>query len=126
MQHTEKLTIAADVFGPEGPDLGFLRLPSYAAAALKAKGVFFNLEKRRTPVLRGGLPGTPFFDGISGTVAEWTIDLPPERGFHRVKGFRSLYGVGELVGERNSNGFDLLDFEVSYDSDFETPLATRA
>ncbi len=123
MEHAEKLTIAGESFGSQGPDLGFLQLPQHDAAVLEARGVFFNLGKRRASVLAGDQPGKQYFDGISGTVAEWTTDLPSERGFHRVKGFRSLYGVGNVIGERESDGFDLLDFEVSYDSDFKSPAS---
>ncbi len=123
MKHAEKLEITGEVFGPQGPDLGFLRLPRQDAAVLEARGVFFNLEKRRTSVLAGDQPGPMYFDGISGTVAEWTTDLPSERGFCRVKGFRSLYGAGNVVGERDSDGFDLLDFEVSYHSDLGSPAS---
>lgn len=123
MEYAEKLTIAGDVDGPEGPDLGFLRLSRQDVGALEAHGVFFNLEKRRTSVLAGDQPGTRYFDGISGTVAEWTTDLPAERGFHRVKVFRSLYGVGNVVSEHGSNAFDILEFEVSYDSECESPIS---
>lgn len=121
MEHAEKLTIAANGFGPEGPDLGFLRLPWQVASVLETRGVFFNLAKRQTSVLAGDQPSTRYFDGISGTVAEWTTDLPPEHSFHRVKGFRSLYGVGNVVGESESSGFDLLDFEVSYGPESKSP-----
>lgn len=121
MEQAEKLTIAAEVFGPEGPDLGFLRLPSERVGALKTRNVFFNLERKQASVLANYQPKLPYFDGISGMIAEWTTNLPSERGLARVKGFRSLFGVGRVVREYESNGFDLFDFEVSYDSEFEPP-----
>lgn len=121
MERAEKLMLAGD--GPEGPDLGFLRLPRVDAGALEARGVFFNLEKRRASVLAGDKPGKCYFDGVSGTIAEWTTDRPAERGFHRVKSFKSLYGPGNVVGERESNGFDLLEFDVVYDLEHKPPAS---
>ncbi len=121
MEKAEKLTIAADVFGPEGPDLGFLRLSPEDVGALKARNVFFNLGMRRKAVLADDQPDPPYFDGVSGMIAEWTTDLPPEQGLARVKGFRSLYGVGLVVREHESNGFDLIDFEVTYGPGSDSP-----
>ena len=125
MEQAEKLTIAADVFGSEGPDLGFLRLSPEDVGTLKARISFFNLGKRQDSVLAGDLPALPYFDGISGMIAEWTTNLPSEQGLARVKGFRSLYGVGRVVREHEFNGFDLFDFEVSYDSEFKSPLSYK-
>lgn len=121
MGQAEKLTIAADAFGPEGPDLGFLRLAPEDVGALQARNVFFNLEKRRESVLADDHPDPPYFDGISGMIAEWTTELPTERRLARVKGFRALYGVGLVVGEHESNGFDLLHFEVTYGPGSDSP-----
>ena len=121
MGQTEKLTIAADAFGPEGPDLGFLRLSPKDAGALKARNVFFNLGMRQKSVLADDQPDPPYFDGISGMIAEWTTDLPPEQGLARVKGFRALFGVGLVVREHESNGFDLFDFEVTYGPGSDSP-----
>ena len=114
MGQVEKLTLAADAVGPEGPDLGFLRLSPMDAEAINARNVFFNLEIRRKSVLAGENPDLQCFDALSGMIAERTTDLPPEEWGTRVKGFHALFGVGMVVGERESNGFDLLDFEVTY------------
>ena len=121
MEHAEKLTIAADVFGPEGPDLGFLRLSPRDVGTLNARNVFFNLGRRQASILEGEQLDLPYFDGISGMIAEWTTNLPSKKGLARVKGFESLYGVGRVVKEHEANGFDLFDFEVSYESEFVAP-----
>ncbi len=121
MGQAEKLTVGADAFGPEGPDLGFLRLSPKDVEALKARNVFFNLEMRRKAVLADEQPDPPYFDGISGMIAEWTKDLPPEQRLARVKGFGSLYGIGLVVRKHESKGFDLLDFEVTYGPGSDSP-----
>ena len=123
MGQAEKLTIAADAFGPEGPDLGFLRLSPKDAAALEARNVFFNLGKRRKSILADDQPDLPHFDSISGMIAEWTMDLAPEHGWARVKRFKALFGVGLVVGEHESNGFDLFDFEVTYGPGSDSPVS---
>ncbi len=121
MEKAEKLAIAADDFGPEGPDLGFLRLSPNDVGTLKARNLFFNLGKRRESILGNDQPDPPYFDGISGVIAELTTNLPPEQRLARIKGFHALYGVGMVVREHESNGFDLFDFEVSYGPDIEAP-----
>ena len=121
MGYAEKLTISADAFGSQGPDLGFLRLSPKDVGTLKARNIFFNLGTRQKSVLAGDQPDPQYFDGISGMIAEWTTDLPSEQRLARVKGFRALYGVGLVVGEHESNGFDLLHFEVTYGPGSDSP-----
>lgn len=121
MEMAEKLMIGAKNIGPEGPDLGFLRLPPDDVMTFQARNVFFNLEKRRKSVLSDDEPGPPYFDGISGTVAEWTTDLPAEHGFSRTKGFQAMLGIGLVEREHEVNDFDLLDFEVTYERTTTTP-----
>ena len=122
MEHVDKLTIGAAPFGAEGPDLGFLRLWPEVLGTLKARGnAFFNLWKRRKSVLCGDHPDLRCFDGLSGMIAEWTTDLPPEERGTRKKRFRALFGVGMVIGKRESNGFDLFDFEVTYGQSSVSP-----
>ncbi len=125
MGQAEKLTLAADVFGPEWPDIGFLRLSPEDVGGLKARNVFFNLGMRRDSVLADDQPNPPYFDGISGMIAERTTELPPELGRARVKGFHALYGLGCVVGEHESNGFDLFDFEVNYGPRTDSPYSYK-
>lgn len=124
MSHAVKLSIAGDVDGPKGPDIGFLRLALHDVGVLNATNVFFNLGKRRDSVLAidDQIPSS-HFDGISGVIAEWTTDLSPEGKFARVKYFRALYGVGLVVRKYESNGYDLFDFEVTYDEGSNSPLS---
>jgi hypothetical protein len=121
MSLAEKLTMAASDWTSQGPDLGFLRLPDRDAAALYATNVFFNLSKRRDLVLAGDHPAPKYFDGISGMIAEWTSPLPNQSVFARAKSFGALYGVGCVIREHNEGGYDLLDFEVTYGPDTDSP-----
>jgi hypothetical protein len=117
----EKVQMGVPPWGPEGPDLGFLRLPPKNVGTLGATNVFFNLEKRRDAVLADATPSPSYFDGISGVVAERTTDLPPKLKETRLKGFNALYGVGLVVEKHDANGFDLLDFEVTYGPGSQSP-----
>ncbi len=54
-------------------------------------------------------------------IAERTTDLPPEERGTSEKGFYTLFVVGMVVGKRESNGFDLFDFEVTYGPDSVSP-----
>jgi len=119
MAHCEKLIIKGGQFGPEGPDLGLLKLPTTEVGLLKAVNSFFNLSKRRDSVLVNESRTAGYFDGLLGVIAEWTTDLTPERG--RKKRFKALFGVGRVVKQQHANGYDLLEFEVTYGPGSESP-----
>lgn len=117
----EKLIIGSRPWRAEGPDLGFLKLSSSDVGALKARNVFQNLGMKQEPVLASIQPDLPYFDGISGMIAEWVSDLPVEQGFSRVKNFGAMFGIGRIVNEHESECFDLCDFEVTYGPESESP-----
>lgn len=122
MTQAEKLAIGTSPFGPEGPDLGFLRLSQGDVGTLEARGnVFFNLEKRREAVLVEDYPAPQYFDSLSGVIAEWTKDLPEQESGARIKGINALFGVGMVVKEQKIDGLDLLDFEVTYGQGSSSP-----
>lgn len=66
MSYSEKLIIAADVFGPDGPDIGFLKLPQQSIGTLQARNVFFNLGIRSESVLNGNEPEPPSLTAFPG------------------------------------------------------------
>lgn len=121
MDYAEKLVIRADSWTDNGPDLGFLKLSPEDVGTIKARNLFFDLGMKRDSILSGKLPDPPFFDGISGMIAEWTADLTPEREYARVKSFGAMYGIGRVVKEHEASGFDLLDFEVTYGPGVDSP-----
>jgi hypothetical protein len=123
MSFTDRLLIYEAGSDAEGPDLGFLRLASPQVATLNATNVFFNLSKREDSVLGREHPSTEYFEGVSGIVAEWSIDHQAgEAGFHRLKGFRGLFGVGYVSGTRERNGYDLVDFETKHGENSKAPF----
>lgn len=121
MAHAEKVIIAADMRGPTGPDLGFLRLQTVDVQNLKTTGNFVNLGKMGGTVRASEQPAPPYVDAVVGVVAEWTNDPPPKRPSTRRKEFALLFGCGTVVSKRTVNGFDLCDFEVSYPDDLGPP-----
>ncbi|GAB4237209.1 MAG: hypothetical protein Kow0032_22830 [Methyloligellaceae bacterium] len=54
-------------------------------------------------------------------VAERTRDLPPQNPLNRAKEFEAIFGPGFVVSEDQSNGFDLIDFEIVDDPNFNLP-----
>jgi hypothetical protein len=116
MTFAEKLILGGDHKDddqPRSPDIGFLRLAPDQAAALNATNIFFNLSKREESVLGAEHPSNEYFEGLSGVIAEWTINhRAGEQGFSRLKGFRGLFGVGYVAGSTECDGYDLLDFQV--------------
>jgi hypothetical protein len=123
MSFTDRLLIHGNGSKAEGPDLGFLRLASPQVAILNATNVFFNLSKREDSVLGREHPSSEYFEGVSGIVAEWTIDHQAGgAGFRRLKGFSGLFGVGYVSGTRECNGYDLVDFETKHGENSKAPL----
>ena len=98
MSFTDRLLCRGNGSEAEGPDLAFLQLASPQIATLNATNVFFNLGKREDAVLGLEHPSDEYFEGICGIVAEWTIEHPVGgAGFRLFKGFRGLFGVGNVA-----------------------------
>lgn len=126
MSIAQKLIICATGDSADGPDIGFLRLAPNQAATLNATNVFFKLAKRQEAVLENRHPSCEYFEGVSGIIAEWTIDnLRGEGGFRRLKGFRGLFGVGLVDGTRECNGYDLVSFETNRNESENAPSDYR-
>lgn len=122
MSLTEKIAIRGTSNEADGPDIGFLRLPSDQVATLNATNIFFNLSKREQSVLGDKHPSEEYFEGVSGIIAEWTEDVRAgEGGFDRLRGFRGLFGVGCVTTTRECNGYDLVDFETKRDENSKAP-----
>ena len=106
----------------DGPDLGFLRLAPNQVASLNATNVFFNLSKRAESILGNRHPSNDYFEGVSGIIAQWTIENPTgEAGLDHIKGFRGIFGVGNVAGSREFNGYDLVSFETDCRENSKAP-----
>lgn len=125
MEHAVKIIFRGEKFGPDGPDLGFLRLPPKNVSSLKATNVFANLGMIRKSILARQQPAPSYVDAIIGVIAERTKDLPPKRPKERLKQFEALFSSGKTVNEREINGYDLVDFEVTSKPDFKLPTSYK-
>jgi hypothetical protein len=123
MEDTERVIVRGDKFGPDGPDLGFIRLPQKNIGWLTATSAFYNLTKRRDEVLANVEPAPNHVDAIVGMIDERTEDLPAERSNERRKGFGALLTSGEIKRTRRESSYDLVDFEVTSHPDFELPTS---
>ncbi|MBR0825596.1 hypothetical protein JQ596_08605 [Bradyrhizobium manausense] len=120
MANTIKIMLRGDAFGPDGPDLGFLRLPADSVGWFEAIGSFYNLLKHRSDAA-GPAPSPDSTDAVVGMIDERTKDLPAERPRERRKGFEALFSNGTISGERAVGGYDLFEFAPTDYPDFKLP-----
>jgi hypothetical protein len=121
MEDTERVTVREAIFGPEGPDMGFLRIPEENIGWLKATSSFYNLKKRRLNELAGQTPAENYVDAVIGMIDELTVNVPVDKPKRRAKAFSAIFCNGEVSGTNNVNGYDLLDFSVTSHPDFKLP-----
>jgi len=120
MANTTKIVLRGDAFGPDGPDLGFLRLAADTIGWFDAIGSFYNLLKHRSDASQSA-PSEHSTDAVVGMIDERTKDLPAERRAERRKGFEALFSNGTVSAEREVGGYDLFDFAPTDYPDFKLP-----
>jgi hypothetical protein len=120
MANTTKIVLRGDAFGPDGPDLGFLRLAPDTVGWFEAIGSFYNLLKHRSDT-SGAAPSPDSTDAVVGMIDERTKDLPAERPRERRKGFEALFSNGTASNDRIVGGYDLFDFSPTDYPDFTLP-----
>lgn len=120
MADTVKIVQSGDNFGPDGPDLGFLRLPAESVGWFEAIGSFYNLLKHRSDADQAA-PSPSSVDAIVGMIDERTKDLPAERADERRKGFEALFSNGTISAQRDVGGYDLMEFAPAEYPDFKLP-----
>jgi hypothetical protein len=121
LENVEKIVIRGNGFGPDGPDLGFLRIPHENVGWLKATSSFFNLNKRRDEHRASYAPSANYVDAVIGMIDELTIEVPVDKPKRRAKAFSAIFCNGETCSARNVDDCDLLDFSVTSYSDFKLP-----
>ena len=75
MSETQRISLRADDFGTDGPDIGFLRLPDKCLPWLRAINSFYNLTKSAADFLGNRAPGPDFVDAVVGMIAERTMSI---------------------------------------------------
>jgi hypothetical protein len=107
-----------------GPDLAFLALPLNVADVSAMKKSFYNLPKRRDPMLE--IPpdiGLGVW-AISGLAQEWTKDAPLEGDAKRIKSFAGkLLPPEGAPTEHVMAGFDYFTFEAVYGEGYDGPTS---
>ena len=121
MENAEQLIIRGHKFGPNGPDLGFMRLPQENVGWLKATNSFCNLTRARDQVLAHKVPAPNYVDAIIGMIDELTKEVAVAQPLRRAKSFSAIFCNGQVRKERNKNGYDVLDIAVTAYPDFELP-----
>ncbi len=121
MALVKKIIIAQGFDESEGPDIGLLVLPDADLARFSNRKNFFNLSKRREKMLKNPHPATRGAWVLCGMVAEWTSNLPEERGIKYGKGFRGLCGPVVLTRERQKGRFDYFSVQVANNDSYEGP-----
>jgi hypothetical protein len=120
MEQTEPIIIRADEFGPDGPDLAFLRLPQETIGWLAAKSLFYNLMKRREDILADKKPGVGHGDSICGTIDLFTEEVPTGNPGQRQKMFSAAVWSAIPVAKKG-NEFDIIEFEIRGDARLPLP-----
>lgn len=121
MEHTEPpVILRGDTFGPDGPDLAFLKLPDENIGWLAAKYSFYNLTRRRDDVLAGRAPSQYRSDTLTGTVQSFTSDAPSNNPRTRHKLFYSAMWQAMLISAEEKE-FDLDRYIIMGDPTLMVP-----
>lgn len=106
----------------EGPDLGLVILAAPIVGELTARGkAFYSLERRRDRMLNNPEGADRGFWGLSGVISEWTLDMPPERPYKRIKAFYHYFRQGDVSGFVNRGRFDYVTFHAGMGGESPAP-----
>jgi hypothetical protein len=122
MAHVEPpLMISGEKFGPDGPDLGFLRFPPVNEGWLKALASFYNLAKHREDALAEKKPALDYIESVIGMIEKLTKEIPAEKPLGHAKQFSAIFCNGQAQNSREAGGFDLIDLVIKEYPDFPLP-----
>lgn len=121
MELTDSIVFGTAPFGPNGPDLAFLRPAPESVGWLKAKASFFNLSKRRAEILAHQRPSEIESDVLVGLIHELTEELPRDSKTVKQTQFSILFGPSRLVSLKYIDPHALLYYQPSRDFGFKLP-----
>jgi hypothetical protein len=120
-EYLEVIRIARGQVDSEGPDLGFIALPSSELGTIRARKNFHNLDIKRDQML----PTPPELDKgiwtICGVPDVKTVDEQSGKGSDLCKSFCMYCGFGGIHETYTVGEYDYCDFEVKYDSSPNIP-----
>jgi hypothetical protein len=119
MAGAKKISIGGEACAPEGPDLGFLRLPQESTGWFDGLNSFYNLKKHRDDA--DDKPAQHHMHAIVGLVGERTKTLPGERPGERRAGFEAVFSDGDILRTDRKNEFDLIEFAPKRYPDTDLP-----
>ena len=122
--HIQVHRIARGTDDSKGPDVGLIILPSNNIGNLSAEKSFFNLDKRVERFREGFVDRDRGFWFSIGVVGESEIELAPQSGFARIKGYQSLCGTSTQPREYEDSDYDYLEVRVDYEP--ENPELPRS
>ena len=97
MAHTDRVSIQGSEWGPNGPDIAFLKLPQNVVGNLKMSKSFKNLDVAREKALNPKAPTNQSFDSILGVIGENTTDIIPNIPNTRIRGFEARFQIGQIT-----------------------------
>ena len=116
----EVTSVGSPPFGPDGPDLAFIRLPVEVENRLAATNAFFNSLVRARLLDQGHSrpPGKLWF--VTGTISEMSNSLGVDGSSSKME-HGAIKGAGHVESVEIKNGCDCLDFRISHHEKFPAP-----
>ncbi len=119
--YLEVIRIAKGQVDSEGPDLGFIVLPSSELGTIKAKKSFYNLDIKSDRMLTTPPEFEKGIWALCGVPDAMTVVGPSIKGFGLIKGFQMECGVGSIGHTYTVGEYDYCDFKVKYDTSPNIP-----
>jgi hypothetical protein len=110
---TVPIVFGCEPFGPTGPDLAFLRVPSDLLGTVSAYASFVNFERHSLPLVETAGLGIRV-DMVAGIVAGKADPSVKDKEVIKMA-VPALATEGKAVGEPDAHGFDLLRFVPDQD-----------
>lgn len=115
------ITVGEPASGKYGPDISVIILPLSEVPAIKAKKVFWNLDKYQVEILQGqrDISDGPWV--LCGCPDTYTQRAQKLDGFDHVIQHRAFAWLSGIAKEWTEHRFDYLDYHVAYDESGDVP-----
>lgn len=116
----EITTVGSPPFGPDGPDLTFIRLPVEIENKFAATNAFFNSLVRARLQDQGHHRSPAELWFVTGTISEMSSSLGVVGSSSKME-HGAINGVGRIEAVEMKNGCDRLDFRIFHHEKFPAP-----